>query len=121
MIVGACVAVVIYVIVAPSRCLGRTCDGLVAFHYPPDSAGHWEAVGAAAVLGSAAALLMWLVIDSEGPAHTWAKIVATPLLIAGMATSLLSQSVLFILGPVIACLVLWFMWKPKKRPEPDRF
>ena len=125
---GGLVALVVYVLVAPFKCTAEgTCDGLVAFHYPPDSGGHWQAVGAAALVGGVAALLLWLVLGSEGPGHKVAKIIATPLLIAGIGVSILSQSVLFVIGPVIGGLVLWLMWGSKRpssdntNPEPEPF
>lgn len=120
-IFGIAIAVVVYVLVAPFDCTrGGVCDGLVAFHYQPDSAGHWQALGAATLVGGAAALLLWLVLGSGDPGHEIAKVVATPLLLAGTAVSLLSQSVLLIVGPVAGGLVLWLMWGARGRARNPR-
>ena len=109
-------ALVAYVLVAPFKCTDEgTCDGLVAFHYHPDSAGHWQSTAAAALVGGVVALLLWLVLGSEGPRHTVAKVIATPLLLTGMGISVFSQSVLFVLGPLVGGLVLWLMWSPRNR------
>lgn len=64
------------------------------------------------------ALLIWLVFGSEGPGHRVAKAIATPFLIAGIGVSVLSQSVLLIIGPLVGGLVLWLMWGPP-RPSMD--
>ena len=123
---GAAVALVVYVLVAPFKCSRGTCDGLVAFHYQPDSAGHLQAIGAAVLVGGAAALLLWLVLGPDR--HKAARLVATPLLIAGIGVSVLSHSVLFIVGPLVGGVVLWLMWFPpswqvsgNSNPEPDPF
>ena len=126
---GAAVALVVYVLVAPFKCSrGGTCDGLVAFHYQPDSAGHLQAIGAAVLVGGAAALLLWLVLGSDRGGHKAAKVIATPVLLVGIGMSMYSQSILFFLGPVAGPLLLWLMWAPppwqyrgKSSPEPDPF
>ena len=122
LVFGLLVAIVVYVLVAPFTCsVDGTCDGLVAFHYRPASAGHWQAIGAAALVGGVVALLIWLVLGSEGPGHTVAKVVATPLLIAGIGVSVMSQSVLLIVGPLVGGLTLGLMWAPqgpKRRKGP---
>ena len=118
---GFLTALLVYVLVAPFKCSARgTCDGLVAFTYQPDSAGHWQAIGAAALVGGAAALLIWLAIGSGGPGHKVAKLVATPLLVAGIGVSILSQSLLMFVGPLVGGLVLWFMWARNFRPGGQR-
>ena len=112
---GLLVALGVYILVAPFKCGDRgTCDGFVAFHYRPGSPGHWQAIGAAALVGSVVALLIWLVLDSERPGHKVARIIATPLLVAGISVSILSQSLLFIVGPFVGGLVLWLMWGSKR-------
>jgi glycerol uptake facilitator-like aquaporin len=119
---GGLAAVVVYLLVAPFECTDDgTCEGLVAFRYPPDSAGHWQAIGAAALVGGLVALLLWLVLGPEGRGHTVAKIVATPLLLAGIGISVLSQSALLVVGPVVGGLVLWLMWRPARKRSDRAF
>lgn len=121
-------AAVAYLAVAPFRCTpDGTCDGLVAFHYQADSAGHWQAIAAGAVVGGAVGLLLWLLVAPEGPWLTAGKGVVSVLLVAGLGISLLSQSVLVVVGPVLVGILLWLMWRGSGRaqendnPEPEPF
>ena len=128
LVCGLLVAIDVYILVAPFQCHGDgTCDGLVAFHYQPHSAGHWQALGAAGLVGAVVALLAWLVLGRRGRVHWMARIIATPLLVAGIGVSLLSQSVLLIAGPLVGAIVLWLMWgwephsPDNSHPEPSPF
>ena len=126
---GVVLGVVVYVLVAPFRCSsGGTCDGLVAFHYQPGSPGHWQAIGAAALVGGTGALLLWLVVGSDTRGHKLSKLLMTPLLLVGIGVSVLSQSLLFVAGPLLGGIVLWLMWFPppwrvsgNANPEPGPF
>ena len=111
---GALTALAVYVAVAPFQCdAARSCDGLVAFHYPPTSAGHWQALGAAAVVGAGVALLLWTSFEREGRVSAVSRVVVTVLLALGAGISLLSQSVLIVVGPLLASVFLWLMWRPR--------
>lgn len=111
---GAAVAVVVYVLVAPFKCTARgICEGLVAF----DHTGHWQAIGAALLVGGVVALLVWLALGADSPRHRAARVIATPLLIVAVCVSALSHSALFIVGPLVGVLVLFLMWtqRPHQR------
>jgi ABC-type Fe3+-siderophore transport system permease subunit len=115
--VGAGFGLVTYVLVAPFRCAASgACSGLVAFDYPPDSPGHWQAVGAGAVVGATVALLLFAAL-AEGRSQIALRIVLTPLLLAAIGISALSQSVLILLGPTVGSLVLWRLWSGQSRSK----
>jgi hypothetical protein len=108
--IGTALAIVVYVLVAPFRCdVSGVCHGLVAFDYAPDSAGHWQALGAGALVGSTATVLVFAVL-AEGHSRIVLRVVLTPLLVAALVVSLLSHSALIIIGPVITGFVLWGLW-----------
>ena len=128
LVFGFFVAAAVYILVAPFKCSGDgTCAGLVAFQYRPDSVGHWQAIGAGALVGGVVGLLIWLVLGSEGLGHKVARALATPLLIAGIGVSIVSQSILLLIGPIVGGLVLWLMWGSRRpstdnsNPEPGPF
>ena len=108
---GLVAGLAVYGAVAPFICApSGSCEGIVAFHYQPDSAGHFQAVGAAVLVGAAVGLLLW---TSLGRGGAITRAVVTVLLIAGSGISLLSQSVLIFLGPLVTGVFLWFMWAPR--------
>lgn len=113
--VGAGLGLVMYALVAPFRCAASgACSGLVAFDYPPDSAGHWQAVGAGAIVGATVALFLFAAL-AEGRSKIALRILLTPLLLVAIVISALSQSVLILLGPAVGSLVLWRLWSGQPR------
>lgn len=124
--VGLVVGLVVYLLVAPFDCNSSGfCEGLVAFQYQPDSAGHWQAIGAGAVVGGSVALLLWAALAPEGPIFTIIRVVLTMLLVGGIGISLLSQSILIIVGPLLGGLFLWLIWgsgrRARRLSEPGPF
>jgi lysylphosphatidylglycerol synthetase-like protein (DUF2156 family) len=92
--VGCTVGLLVFLAVAPFECEDNgICHGFLAFDYGRDSRGPWQAVGAGALVGAVAAILLFAVLAQ------------------GRAKSVLSQSILFVLGPLICGLVLWGLWK----------
>lgn len=125
--VGSAVGLLVFLAVVPFDCDGTgICHGFLAFDYGRDSRGPWQALGAGALVGTVAATLLFAVL-AEGTAKTVMRIALTPLLLGGIAISLLSQSLLFIAGPVLGGLVLWRLWAGSRRrrsssdPEPPPF
>ena len=113
--VGAGLGLATYVLVAPFRCAASgACSGLVAFDYPPDSAGHWQAIGAGPVVGAAVALLLFAAL-AEGRSKIALRILLTLPLLAAIVISAFSQSVLILLGPTVGSLVLWRLWSGQPR------
>lgn len=120
-IAGFVIGLLTYLLVAPFSCdRDGSCHGLVAFNYEPGSAGHWQALGAGALVGAVVAMLLWLAM-AAGRVHSIARMIATPLLVVGVGISLLSQSVLFVLGPLVGGLVLWLMWSSGGRSRHAEF
>lgn len=114
---GAGAGLVTCVLVAPFRCAASgVCSGLVAFDYQADSAGHWQAIGAAAIVGVTVALLLFAVL-AEGRSQIAMRVMLTPLLLTAIVISALSQSVLILLGPTVGSLVLWRLWSGQPRPR----
>lgn len=125
--VGCAVGLLVFLAVAPFDCDATgICHGFLAFDYGRDSRGPWQALGAGALVGTVAATLLFAVL-AEGTPKTVMRVALTPLLLGGIAISVLSQSVLFIAGPVIGGLMLWGLWAGSGRrrsssdPEPPPF
>ena len=109
-VVGCTVGLLVFLAVAPFSCDETgICHGFLAFDYGRDSRGPWQALGAAVLVGTIAATLLFAVL-AEGAVRTVMRVALTPFLLGGIAISLLSQSALFIAGPVIGGLVLWRLW-----------
>jgi hypothetical protein len=123
--VGCTVGLLVFLAVAPFDCDDNgICHGFLAFDYGRDSRGPWQAIGAGTLVGAVTAILLFAVL-AESKAKSVTRIVLTPVLVAGIGTSVLSQSVLFVIGPVIGGLVLWGLWSGGTRdtgnPEPPPF
>jgi hypothetical protein len=109
--VGCTVGLLVFLAVAPFECEDNgICHGFLAFDYGRDSRGPWQAVGAGALVGAVAAILLFAVL-AQGRAKSVMRLLLTPFLLAGIAITVLSQSILFVLGPLICGLVLWGLWK----------
>jgi hypothetical protein len=104
-----------YSLVAPFTCQpSGACEGWVAFQYQPDSAGHFQAATAALLLGASLCALLWLALSSATRTFAVARLIATPLFIAGAVVSIYSQSALLVMGPTLSVVMLWLMWtKPR--------
>lgn len=105
---GVAAIVATYVAVAPFSCTDGSCSGWVAFDYREGANGHLQAILTAVAVGAVVALL---VRAATGEQHRSVRLILTVLLIAGIVVCLLSQSVLFIVGPLVGGLVLWSMWR----------
>lgn len=82
---------VAYALVAPFRCAASgACSGVVAFDYPPDSAGHWQPVGAGAVVGAIVALPLFAAL-AEGRSKIALRILLTPLLLAAIRICVIAE------------------------------
>ncbi len=111
LVAGSITGVVTYLLVAPFTCPpSGACEGWIAFHYQPDSAGHWQAASAGLLLGACLSALLWLALAPPSRMFAAARLVATPIFIAGTAVSIYSQSVLLVLGPALSGVMLWLMW-----------
>lgn len=108
---AAALAAGTFLAVAPFSCdEDGWCHGAVAFEYGPSSAGMWQAIGAAALVGGVAWLLVWLAASPERNSLRGARVAVSALLVAGGAISLLSHSLLVLAGPLGAGFFLWLMW-----------
>ena len=109
---GLLLGVTTYLLVAPFTCdPDGVCHGWVAFDYQPGVQGQWQALGAGVLVGAMAALLLWLILAPASGFHSVVRTVMTPLLIAGVGISVLSQSALLAVGPLVGGLSLWLMWR----------
>jgi fructose-specific phosphotransferase system IIC component len=110
-VLGSLAVMAVYVSVAPFRCRSDGwCHGLVAFDYEPRSAGHWQAVGAAALVGGFVAMLAWVSLPPSGSLKNALRVVVTALLAPLITVSLVSQSIMMVIGPVLGAPILWLMW-----------
>lgn len=108
---GLVTAGAVYVMVAPFRCdPAGSCHGLVAFDYPPGSAAQMRALGAALLVGSAVALPLWVALSPPTHANTVLRTILSVVLVGFIGISLLSHSVLIILGPLLGGIFLWLTW-----------
>lgn len=116
LVAGSITGVVTYLLVAPFTCRpSGACEGWIAFQYQPNSAGHFQAASAGLLLGACLSALLWLALAPPSRTFAMARLVATPIFIAGAAVSIYSQSVLLVLGPVLSVVMLWLMWsKPRE-------
>ncbi len=112
---GLITALVTYVLVAPFTCQpSGACEGWVAFQYQPDSAGHLQAATAGLLIGACLSALLWLGLSPHTQTFAIARLIATPVFIAGAVVSIYSQSVLVVMGPTLSVVMLWLMWsKPR--------
>lgn len=109
--VGCAIGLLVFLAVAPFDCDDNgICHGFLAFDYSRDSRGPWQAVGAGALVGALSAVVLFAVL-AEGRAKSLMRVVLTPFLLAGIAITVLSHSIMFILGPLVCGLVLWGVWK----------
>lgn len=114
---GCAVGLLVFLAVAPFDCDHTgICHGFVAFDYGRDSRGPWQALGAGLLVGAVTATLLFAVL-ADGTAKTVMRVALTPLLLGGIAISVLSQSVLLVVGPVVGGLVLWGLWRGSSRPS----
>lgn len=124
--VGCALGLLVFLAVAPFDCDDNgICHGLLAFDYGRDSQGPWQAVGAGVLGGAVVAILLFATL-AEGKAKSVMRVALTPFLVAGIAVTILSHSILFILGPLICGLVLWELCRGGSRsahasPEPPPF
>lgn len=114
---GLIAGLVTYLLVAPFTCQpSGACEGWVAFQYQPDSAGHLQAAAAGLLLGVSLGALSWLALSPATRTFAVARLVATPIFIAGAVVSIYSQSALLVMGPMLSVVMLWLMWS-KRRGE----
>lgn len=124
--VGSSVGLLVFLAVAPFSCDDTgICHGFLAFDYGRDSRGPWQAVSAGVLVGAVVAILLFAVL-AEGTAKNVLRVALTPLLLGGIAITVLSHSILFILGPVFCGLVLSALWSGvspirNQDPEPPPF
>lgn len=115
LVAGLTTAVVTFALVAPFTCRpSGACEGWVAFQYQPDSARHLQAAAASVLLGACVSALLWLALAPPTRLFAAARLVATPIFLAGAAVSIYSQSALLVVGPTLSVVMLWLMWsKPR--------
>jgi hypothetical protein len=109
--VGLLFACVGFLATAPFRCdLTGHCQGILAFDYPYGKTGYGQSSVAAIVVGVLAALFTWV---ASTPMTRWKlrfRMVVSVGLAGAIPISLISQSFMMIVGPVVGGALLWLLW-----------
>ena len=115
--VSVAIASAIYLVAAPLDCRPHGyCKSLLG-SYRPDPPGHVFALVAGLVIGSLIFLIGWLVFVRDS---IWVRNVLVFVVALGIGVSLLSQSVLFVIGPALGGLLLWVLLRGtirRRNPE----
>lgn len=119
-VMAALVALVVFLAVTPNDCYTRDfslqggeriCEGRLAFEYRESSAGVFQAIGAALLVGSFVGLFTWTIVAPTGTVRSAFRFVLSLLLVLAIPVTALSFTYLFIIGPTLSLLLLWLMWR----------